>query len=56
MTTELICWEIWPICPANCLVMLRNGTVTAIEKGRPEMERLGTPVSMNTPPTSATMT
>ena len=56
MTTELICCEIWPIWPENWRVMLRNGTVTAMENPRPEIDRLGTPSSMNTPPMSATMT
>ena len=56
MTTALICCEIWPIWPQNCLVMLRNGTTTAMESAMPERLRLGTPSARKMPPVSATST
>ena len=56
ITTALIWLETWPICAVNCLVMLRNGTATAMVSGRPDSDRLGMPSAKNTPPASATIT
>ena len=56
MTTEFTWLEIWPIWLANCLVMLRKGTATAIESGRPESDGLGMPVTRKTPLATATIT
>ena len=56
MTTKLICIDTWPICVANCLVMLRNGTATAMVSGRPEKLRFGACAEMSAPAAMATIT
>ena len=56
MTMELICCESVLTLPVNCLVMFRNGIRMLIEKALPESDTFGTPVSRNTPPTSASVT
>ena len=53
---ELICWERVLTLPVNCLVMFRNGMRMLMEKALPDRDRFGTPVSRNTPPTSASVT
>ena len=56
MTTEFTWLEIWPIWLANCLVMLRKGTATAMVSGSPEMDGLGTPSTRKMPLATATTT
>ena len=56
MTTALICMEIWPIWPQNCLVMLRNGTTTAMDSAMPDSDTFGVPRASRSPPASATTT
>ena len=47
-------FDTWPIAPANCLVMFRNGTTILMLNAMPEMLMLGTSVSSSAPPTRAT--
>ena len=56
ITTALICGDICCMAPENWRHMPRKGTMTAIEKGSPEMEKFGTPNSRNSPPATATNT
>ena len=56
MITMFTWLETWPMAPANCLVMFRNGTTMLMLKAMPEMLMLGAPASISAPPTSATTT
>ena len=54
--TMFSCWDTWFTLPENCLVMFRKGTTMLMPKARPEMLKLGAPVIIKMPLTTATST